>query len=280
MPELPEVQTVVNYIRPILIGEKVKSITPLWPKVFHNFSDRDLQKKINGEKIIEVLRRGKFIVIQFKKVIMAIHLRMTGKVYYLNKNNSISKHTTALFTFESKNQLVFDDVRKFGRLYLYNSLEPLNKCLGPEPLSNDFSLDLFSGLLKGRKRNTKALLLDQSVLAGLGNIYVDESLWKSGIHPNSISNVIPAFRVKKLYKNIKNILTDAINKNGTTIIDFSVNGESGKYTNDLQIYNRNKLDCFHCKNKITKIRVAGRGTHICLKCQKIYNRKNKNVEPT
>tara|TARA_Y100000588_G_C13599568_1_gene646471 strand:+ start:21 stop:482 length:462 start_codon:yes stop_codon:yes gene_type:complete len=150
---------------------------------------------------------------------------------------------------------------------------PINKKHGPEPLDDNFTFDSFFPLLKTKKRNIKSLLLDQKIIAGLGNIYVDESLWASGIHPNSISNLIPQKKVKLLHRNIKNILIDAIQKNGTTIINFSVNGESGKYANELKIYGRTTLDCFVCQNTIKKIRVAGRGTYICTKCQKKYDRK-------
>ena len=124
-----------------------------------------------------------------------------------------------------------------------------------------------------RKRNIKALLLDQSFLSGLGNIYVDESLWKSGVHPNSLANMIPNMKVEALYKNIRSTLEDAIKQNGTTIIDFSVNGESGRYANYLSIYGRSKQSCLSCKNKIEKMKVAGRGTYVCIKCQKVYGKR-------
>ena len=115
-------------------------------------------------------------------------------------------------------------------------------------------------------------ILDQKVIAGLGNIYVDECLWKSKIDPNSISNAIPKKKAASLHFNIRQTLQNAIKKQGTTIIDFTVNGESGKYTNELQVFGREDLSCFTCKNKIIKVRVAGRGTYICQRCQKIYKR--------
>ena len=271
MPELPEVQTVVNQLRPSLLGETVKSLESIWPKVFHNFTDKKTNKKIVGQKVIDVCRRAKFIIIKFQKGIVAIHLRMTGKLYFQNSSDPLSKYATAFFTFESSKKLIFDDVRKFGRIYFYSTMKPINNRHGPEPLDKSFTSDLFIHLIKTKKRNIKALLLDQSVLAGLGNIYVDESLWKTGIHPNSISSLIPEKILKKLYINITEILKDAIQKNGTTIINFSVNGESGKYKNELKIYGRNSLECRSCQYEINKIRVAGRGTYICTKCQKKYH---------
>ena len=166
--------------------------------------------------------------------------------------------------------MIFDDVRKFGRIYLYKNIKPIDEKHGPEPLESNFTSESLFRLIKSKKRNIKALLLDQSMIAGLGNIYADESLWKSKIHPNSLSHKIPKKRIENLYNSIKIILTEAIEQNGTTIIDFSVNGESGKYTNELKIYGKVNSNCYRCKYKIMKIRVAGRGTYICKKCQKKY----------
>ena len=144
---------------------------------------------------------------------------------------------------------------------------------GPEPLDSKFTLAQFKEMIYQRKRNIKALLLDQSFLSGLGNIYVDESLWKSRVHPNSLANMIPNIKIEALYKNIRSTLEDAIKENGTTIIDFSVNGESGRYANYLNIYGRSKQSCLSCKTKIKKLKVAGRGTYVCSKCQKVYGKR-------
>ena len=270
MPELPEVQTVVNQLRPLLVGERLKSINPVWPKVFHNFTNSKIQKTLEDNLIVDVTRRAKFIIIGFKNSIIAVHLRMTGKLYLHSSSEPLPKYTSAYFCFESTKVLIFDDVRKFGRIYLYRTISPIDKRHGPEPLANDFNISSFIALLKTKKRNIKGLLLDQKIIAGLGNIYVDESLWASGIHPNSISNLIPVKKYALLYKNIKKILIDSIEQNGTTIIDFSVNGKSGKYVNKLKVYGKQNLNCMSCPNKIKKIRVAGRGTYVCTKCQKKY----------
>jgi len=270
MPELPEVQTVVNQIKSDLLHETVESITPIWPKVFHNFTIEEAKQKMKEGKIINVNRRAKFIIIRFAESIIAIHLRMTGKLYLLQEDQEMSKYTTAYFTLKNKRKLIFDDVRKFGRIYLYRNTEPIDERHGPEPLENAFTSESLIKLIKSKKRNIKALLLDQSVIAGLGNIYVDESLWKSNIHPLSLSHKIPKKRIKNLHENIRIILSNAIEQNGTTIINFSVNGESGKYTNELKIYGKRNFKCFRCNNPIKKIRVAGRGTYICPKCQKKY----------
>jgi len=269
MPELPEVQTVINHIKDDLMGEKIKSIIPLWTKVLHNFTPNDIYQKFEKKTVVDVIRRAKFIILQFHNGIIAIHLRMTGKLYFHFKNH-YPKHCTAYIEFESGKKLIFEDVRKFGRFYLYNNLDHINHRHGPEPLDSSFTVKIFQGMLLRRRRNIKALLLDQSFLAGLGNIYVDESLWKSKIHSNSISNAIPKNRSEALFHNIRNTLEEAIVKKGTTIIDFSVNGESGKYAKMLQVFGRGGLECFKCGTLIIKNKVAGRGTYTCQKCQKVY----------
>ena len=274
MPELPEVQTVVNHIKDDLVGEKIKSIIPLWTKVLHNFTPNDVVQKLERQIVVDVYRRAKFIIIQFNTGIIAIHLRMTGKLYFLSKND-YPKHCTAYIEFESGKKLIFEDVRKFGRFYLYEDLDPINDRHGPEPLDDTFTVQKFQKMLFSRKRNIKSILLDQSFLSGLGNIYVDESLWKSKIHPNSISNSIPKKRIEMLFHNIRKTLRDAIDNKGTTIIDFSVNGESGKYTNELKVFGRTGQECFHCSQMIKKSKVAGRGTYTCNKCQKKYYKTKK-----
>ena len=268
MPELPEVQTVVNHIRPKLIGKKINSINVIWPKVLHNFTTNEADLIVKNKEIKDVYRRAKFIIIQLKKCILAIHLRMTGKLYF--HNDSIPKHSTAVFDISNGQKLIFNDVRKFGRIYLFKDLSFINSRHGPEPLKNSFTNALFKSMLESRKRNIKALLLDQSFLSGLGNIYVDESLWRTKIHPNSSSNLIPKKKVYLLRKNIRTILRNAIDKKGTTIINFSINGQSGKYAHDLRVYGRDGKSCKSCESKIIKLKVAGRGTYICNECQKCY----------
>ena len=268
MPELPEVQTVVNHIRNELIGEIITDIKPLWSKVFHNFKSEDLFNKNADTKIIDVKRRAKFIIIQLKNSILAIHLRMTGKLFFLE--DKLPKHVTVKIHLKNKKILIFQDIRKFGRFYLYKNLENINKHHGPEPLEKKFTKILLFNILTNYKRNIKALLLDQSKIAGLGNIYVDESLWLSGIHPNSISKLIPKKKIFKLHHSIQDVLNKAIANNGTTIINFSyINRQTGNYSNQLNIYGKKGLTCSKCKTKIKKTKIASRGTYYCI-CQKTY----------
>ena len=267
MPELPEVQTVANHIKPYLIGKYVLSINPIWKKVLDNFNPKD----INGRnKIIDVTRRAKFIIINFENFLIAVHLRMTGKLYAL-KDSKVPKHTSAIIKLESGENLIFEDTRKFGRIYKYDNLNLINEKHGPEPLEDEFTSDWLLNSLRSKKRNIKALLLDQSFLSGLGNIYVDESLWASKIHPNSISCYIPKKKIILLHKNIREILRESIKQLGTTFISFTfLNGQSGNYSNELKIFGKQGTSCIKCSNIIEKIKVAGRGTHVCRKCQKTH----------
>ena len=269
MPELPEVQTVVDHLRADLVGEKIIAIRPIWLKVLHNFDPNDLFKKNHGLEIKDVTRRAKFIIFHLPSSLLAIHLRMTGKLYIFNEE--IPKHTTAIFELESGKKIIFEDTRKFGRIYLYENLDLINKRHGIEPLGAEFTKTWLFTELKKKKRNIKALLLDQSFIAGLGNIYTDESLWVSRIHPNSISNAISKTAVIKLHQAIQTLLRDAIEAKGTTIINFSfLNGQSGNYADQLRIFGRQDETCFKCGKEIEKIRVAGRGTYLCNQCQRKY----------
>ena len=270
MPELPEVQTVADHIKPDLIGKYIVGIEPVWKKVLHNFTPKDLSGKY---QIQNVSRRAKFIIIELEDFLLAIHLRMTGKLYLLEQKQR-PKHSSAIVYLENSNNLIFEDTRKFGRIYMYKDLSEINSRHGPEPLGKEFTIEWLLTNLKKKKRNIKALLLDQSFISGLGNIYIDEILWESGIHPNSISCAIPKTKVSRLHSAIQNILKEAIRQLGTTFISFSfLNGRSGNYSNELKIFGRQDKPCNICSNAIKKIKVAGRGTHVCTKCQKTHKPK-------
>lgn len=269
MPELPEVQTVADSIKDDIINEVIDSIEVKWPRVLDNFNSNDI-KHISDLRITSVSRRAKFILIQLKKELIAIHLRMTGKLY-IQKDENYNKHVTAIILFKSGKKLIFEDTRKFGRVYLYQNLDIINSRHGLEPLEKNFTIDWLHQNLKKKNRKVKALLLDQSFIAGLGNIYVDESLWISGINPLSISSKIPKKNIKKLHFAIQKVLTDSINSLGTTIVNFSfLNGQSGNYGNNLNVFGNDGKPCPRCSLTIIKDKLCGRGTHYCKKCQKIF----------
>ncbi len=265
MPELPEVETVVRGLRNSIIGESVMDLEVPWEKALvaeHPY------ESIVGKSITGVSRRAKYIIIEFDQGALLVHLRMTGKLTSVFPE----KHVTVILHFESGNSLYFQDTRKFGRMvYTENPIDSLSH-IGPEPLSEKFTVAVLHKLLLGKKRMIKPLLLDQTFLAGLGNIYVDEALYQSGIQPLSTASSIPKDRSKRLHTAIQSILRDSIEAQGTTVLNFSHgDNQSGTYQAVLQVYGRKDQPCLVCDTPITKIKVGQRGTHFCSNCQKLYN---------
>lgn len=267
MPELPEVETVVRHLKPDLYGQKINSFQSKWPKVLGNILQEDFSPRIKGQIILDVSRRAKFIVLHLNIGFIPIHLRMTGRLY---PNDTIPNvnHISAVFQLTDK-FLIFQDTRKFGRIYWYDDWEEFDVKSGVEPLGDQFTKDWLKQSLYSRKRQMKALLLDQRFIAGLGNIYVDEVLWKARIHPLTISSDISSIKSNRLHTSIKVILEQAIEYNGTTFINFTFqDGIPGSYRNQLQVFDRVGLPCKRCSSGIKKIKVVGRGTYYCPRCQK------------
>ena len=196
-----------------------------------------------------------------------IHLRMTGRLYP-NDRIPDEKHISAVFQLSDK-VLIFKDTRKFGRIYWYDEWSEFDNKHGIEPLGEQFTKQWLVQSLHSKKRQMKALLLDQHLIAGLGNIYVDEALWTARIHPLTTSNKVTTIEISRLHKSIKAILEQAIAYNGTTFINFTFkDGVPGSYRNQLQVFDREGDHCKRCNTTIKKIRAAGRGTYFCPRCQK------------
>jgi formamidopyrimidine-DNA glycosylase len=274
MPELPEVETVVNSLKEDIVNLKIEDITSPnnYLKVFSNNLIENLPL-LKEQKINSVTRRAKFIIINIDNGLFAIHLRMTGRLIF-NQNSSISpineKYISVRLAFSNGTKLDFSDVRKFGRFYFYSSIEEFNNNhkLGFEPLDDKTSKLSYYYIFKGSTRNIKSLLLDQSKVVGLGNIYVDEILWAAKIHPLCKANSISLEKCQLVYKVTKNILKKSIDLHGTTFLSFYFGREkTGNYQKLLKVFGRDKYPCLRCGEQIIKIRVAGRGTHICPKCQ-------------
>ncbi len=271
MPELPEVETVANSVKHHLINNSFNKIYVNWPKTLFNFSLTDYENRVKNNVVHNIFRRGKYIIIDFVNCIIAIHLRMTGKLYVVDSVDLDNKHISVYIQLTEK-YLVFEDTRKFGRFYLYDNLSYLDNKLGIEPLSQNFCSHWFMKNIKNRSRQMKSLLLDQSFVCGIGNIYADEVLWESKINPLSISNRISSVKINKLHRAIVEVLKDSIKRGGTTIRDYTYDYRYvGNYALNLKVYGRTGENCFRCKTKIVKTTVAQRGTHFCPKCQKNYS---------
>lgn len=261
MPELPEVETVVRTVAPYLVGRRIlqahftsKFVTPGNRKV--------LAERVTGRTVRSVRRRGKFIVVELDQGTLAIHLGMTGN---LLAGGKAGEHTHGVFTLDD-GVLLYNDPRQFGRIEW--SLGPAKRVakLGPEPL--EISLEEFQKRMK-RSTRVKPLLLNQAFLAGMGNIYTDESLFRSGIHPLATAARLSASRVARLHQVIRELLTEAIEHRGSTISDYrDAQGVSGAFQLLHQVYGREGEPCTVCGTPIKKTLVAQRGTHHCPKCQR------------
>ena len=268
MPELPEVETVTQSIKRYLIGNKFESIIVNWKKTPHNFSVLDFNQKIKDKPILNVFRRAKYIILDFGDIFLGIHLRMTGKLYVVNEFDRKKKHISAYFSF-GKKYLIFEDTRKFGRFYMFDTMRYLNDKLGVEPLDSVFTDDWIVSNFKHKKRQMKALLLDQSFICGIGNIYADEALWFAKIHPTSLSSDISKKKLLKLRQGIVLVLSESIKRGGTTIRDYTYDfSYVGNYALKLNVFGKEGQACPRCANIIVKTKVSQRGTHYCPSCQK------------
>ncbi len=264
MPELPEVETVVRGLKQTIVGETIVDLEAPWEKAL---KPDDAYDSIIGKTIRNVTRRAKFIIIELDAGALVVHLRMTGKLTPVFPE----KWITVILYFRSGNALYFQDMRKFGQMVYTDKPSNLLGHLGPEPLSDTFTSQVFRTMLQSKQRVIKPLLLDQTFLSGLGNIYVDEALFQAEIQPQSIASAIPKKNTLLLHRAIQNILRASIKAQGTTILNFSHgDNQSGTYQAALQVYGRKAQPCLICETQIEKIKLGQRGTHFCPKCQKLY----------
>jgi formamidopyrimidine-DNA glycosylase len=273
MPELPEVETVRKTLVQLVKGKTIKDVKVLWPKMVKEPDDVTLfEHMLVGQKIIDVGRRGKFLLFYLNDYCMVSHLRMEGKYGLFQKEDPANKHTHVFFYFEDGTELRYQDVRKFGTLHLYKKGEELASkslaSLGPEPFDQEFNLEGFKERLSRKNRNIKAILLDQTVVVGLGNIYVDEALFRAGIHPERAANSLTEKELEVLQNEIILTLQEAVNKGGSTIRSYvNSQGQIGMFQLELFVYGRKGEPCKRCGTEIEKSVVAGRGTHTCGTCQ-------------
>lgn len=273
MPELPEVETVKNILKIDIIGKKILDIKINYNKIIKNVGEEAFINSLKGQTFIDIKRHGKYLIIELDDYYLISHLRMEGK-YFLMHDEEISKHDHIIFFFYDAN-LRYNDTRKFGTIHLYPKnkycfedlfkMEPL-KNVGSDPFNIELD-DLYHNIIKAN-RHIKSVLLDQEIISGLGNIYVDEVLFMAKIHPEELANKLDKNDVKIILESAKIVLNKAISLGGTTIHSFqSSHGISGRFQNELLVHT--KEFCPVCKNKIKKIRVGGRGTYYCESCQKI-----------
>ena len=270
MPELPEVETITRSLRQekrtgfSVLGQTIEDVVILWKRTIAVPTVEEFKQRIKGQVIREVSRRGKYIVMSLSTDTLLFHLRMSGDLYRKSKAKP-GKHERVIFILGNGQRLVFEDARKFGRIWLLSDPQEELGNLGPEPLSEALTPDQFYQMLKSKKRQLKPLLMDQSFLAGLGNIYTDEALFKAKLHPLTKANELNADQTAALLCAIRDTLREGIRRNGASI-DWVYRG--GDFQNHFCVYGRKGEPCSVCGTPIERIVVGQRGTHFCPSCQK------------
>jgi len=273
MPELPEVETVKRTLNALIPGKRIDQVQVLLPRIIQHPSEPEIfAALLAGQHIHTVERRGKFLRFVLDDAVLVSHLRMEGRYGVYPSEAEVEKHTHVIFKFSDQTELRYRDVRQFGTMHIFAKGEewnhpPLNK-LGLEPLDPSFTFAAFSAKIAGRPTKVKPLLLNQEYIAGIGNIYVDESLFKAGIHPERSVQSLTRSELKKLHEAIVATLQDAVELGGSSIKSYvNGQGEMGMFQQKLLVYGRKEEPCCRCGGLIERFVVAGRGTHACLKCQ-------------
>ena len=272
MPELPEVETVRRTLETALAGRRIAEVTRItWERTIAEPAPELFRELLRDRLVTGVERRAKYLVIKLDRdEALVVHLRMTGQLMLQAPADEPDNHTHIVLRLDDGDQLFFRDTRKFGRIWLLDAagLEVLHARLGPEPLDEALTTEEFRTLLRRRKGRLKPLLLDQKLIAGLGNIYVDEALWRAQLHPLRTVPSLSDDDVDHLYDAIRTVLSEAIARRGTSISDYrDALGEPGDNQNFLHVYDRAGQPCSRCGNPIERTVVAQRGTYLCPVCQ-------------
>lgn len=272
MPELPEVETVRRGLERLVLGRTILSVEVKVPKMVKT-SYQSFLNELPGQRIQAMRRRGKYLVIDFGQLIMISHLRMEGKYLLFTDQVPTNKHFHLFFKLDDGSTLVYQDVRKFGTFDLLSKNQEeayfTKKKLGPEPTKKAFKYASFERALMRSDKPIKPLLLDQKLVAGLGNIYVDEVLWAAKVHPETPARELSKAAMKRVHDQTIAILQLGIEKGGSTIRTYrNALGEDGTMQDYLQVYGKTGQPCPRCASMIVKIKLGGRGTHLCPHCQK------------
>ncbi|MBO8129365.1 MAG: DNA-formamidopyrimidine glycosylase [Peptococcaceae bacterium] len=277
MPELPEVETIIRGLRKNILGARILGVEIYLPKVVATPEPDLFKSKLKGKQINTLKRRGKYILVYLSdNSLLAFHLRMTGQLVFHKPGYNeadFPKHTHLVFRLD-RGLLRFTDPRQFGRVWLVPKDKPewisgLTK-LGPEPLDDTFTEERFKDKIRQHKQKIKPLLLDQAFIAGLGNIYTDEALYRARIHPAKRASDLTARETETLYRAIKEVLSEGIKYKGTSVRDYvDGTGDEGHYQERLAVYGKKGMACYRCGTPISRILCANRGTYYCPRCQKL-----------
>ena len=272
MPELPEVETVVRGLRDDVVGRRFTSAEVTWLRQIEPFSAEDFSARLSGQRVENLRRRAKYIVFELSEDFLLVHLKMTGRLYVAEKDDprfADDRWVRTVIGLDDGRDLRFSDLRKFGRMQLVADELEITGRLGPEPLEDDFTLDVLKERLKGRTRTIKPLLLDQTFVAGVGNIYADEALWISKVDPRRKADTLKSKEITLLHGAIREVLFKGIEREGASVNWYrKPDGETGSQQNYFKVYGQEGEPCARCGSPISKIKLAQRGTHFCANCQK------------
>ena len=270
MPELPEVETVVSLLRTLIGNRTFENVEVYWDNIIAYPDVDTFKERIKNETIESIERRGKYIIFHLTNYNLVSHLRMEGKYYVFEEKVKAYRHVHVLFNFKDGGQLHYHDTRKFGKMYLYLKDEPLAilENVGYEPWDADLTGKALKKLARNRKVPIKSFILDQSVIAGIGNIYANEILFATRIHPETRCHKITIKQYDEIVVETQRILSEAIDAGGTTIRSYTSSlGVTGLFQQSLKVHNRDKETCYVCGTEIIKKMVNQRGTYLCPTCQ-------------
>jgi len=272
VPELPEVETIRRDLLPIVAGRTIMEawVSPTAPRLIQLLTPGEFCRQIAGRRIEDVSRRGKYLLFHLDNDLRwAVHLRMTGRLLYDMRACPETPYLRATFRLDDEAWLCFVDLRKFGTMWLVDEESLVTARLGPEPLGEEFTPAYLHALLRRRSAPVKAALLDQRAMAGIGNIYADEALFLAGISPKRAANSISKQRVGRLHRAIRETLEVALGDRGSSFRDYlDPSGREGGHHLKVKVFRRTSLPCYACGTPIKRVRLGGRSTHFCPKCQK------------
>ncbi len=269
MPELPEVETVKNELLPHVIGRRIMGITLFWEGIVREPSVEEFRSRLIGQEITGITRHGKYLFFSLSSDdLLLIHLKMTGSLIIGRHSSEPPRHTRAIIHLDKDTDIFFRDPRKFGLMRLVRDKKNIINKLGPEPLEADFTTRVLAQLLSRRKAPLKALLLDQSIIAGIGNMYTDEALFQAKIHPLRPGESLSQEEIKRLHSAIQKVLRAAIGNKGASVANYlRPDGTPGTAHFEFKVAHGTGKHCANCGTQIKRIVVRNRGTYICPKCQ-------------
>lgn len=279
MPELPEVETIVRALRPLLQDRTITGVWNDWPRHIAAPNVAELQMRLPGSKIVDISRRGKYLVFHLDTPeTLILHLKMSGHLAVVAADQPVHAHVHTVFYLDDGQQLRFRDQRKFGRVYLVEDAQTVLGDLGPEPLTPAFTAAILAARLHGRQRALKPLLLDQSFVAGIGNIYADEALFDARLHPQRTASSLSAAEVERLYAGIRRVLQLGIDREGASIsLYLKPDGQKGEMQNAVKVFRRTGQPCYECGRPVERIVLGGRSTHFCSHCQPLNEQQDESL---